>query len=65
MITHVSDQDWRRVFAVNVDGLFYTVRAALPYFIQRKRGPLSPLSSMWGQVGGSFARWPTSASKGR
>ena len=42
MITHVSDQDWRRVFAVNVDGLFYTVRAALPYFIQRKRGPLSP-----------------------
>ena len=63
VITHVSDEDWRRVFAVNVDGLFYTVRAALPYFIQRKRGAIVTLSSMWGQVGGS-CEVAYSASKG-
>ena len=40
VITHVSDEDWHRVFAINVDGLFYTVRAALPYFIQHKSGCL-------------------------
>lgn len=63
VITHVSDEDWHRVFAINVDGLFYTVRAALPYFIQHKSGAIVTLSSMWGQVGGS-CEVAYSASKG-
>lgn len=41
------------MFAVNVDGIFYTIRAALPHFIHRKQGRILTLSSMWGQVGGS------------
>ena len=41
------------MFAVNVDGMFYTIRAALPHFIHRKAGRILTLSSMWGQVGGS------------
>lgn len=49
----LTDQDWRRMFAVNVDGMFYTIRAALPHFIHRKKGCILTLSSMWGQVGGS------------
>ena len=49
----LTDQDWRRMFAVNVDGMFYTIRAALPHFIHRKQGRILTLSSMWGQVGGS------------
>ena len=49
----LTDQDWRRMFAVNVDGMFYAIRAALPHFIHRKRGTILTLSSMWGQVGGS------------
>lgn len=53
VITHVSDLDWRRVFAVNVDGVFYTVRAALPHFIRRQKGAIVTIGSMWGQVGGS------------
>lgn len=63
VITHVSDEDWRRVFAVNVDGTFYTVRAALPYFLRRQQGAIVTLSSMWGQVGGS-CEVAYSASKG-
>ena len=49
----LTDQDWRRMFAVNVDGIFYTIRTALPHFIHRKQGRILTLSSMWGQVGGS------------
>lgn len=49
----LTDQDWRRMFAVNVDGMFYAIRAALPHFIHRKQGRILTLSSMWGQVGGS------------
>ena len=63
VLTHVSDEDWRRVFSVNVDGLFYTVRAALPYFIRRRKGAIVTMSSMWGQIGGS-CEVAYSASKG-
>ena len=41
------------MFAVNVDGVFHAVRAALPHFIHRKAGRIVTVSSMWGQVGGS------------
>ncbi len=49
----LTDADWRRMFAVNVDGMFYVIRAALPHFIHRKAGRILTVSSMWGQVGGS------------
>ena len=49
----LTDADWRRMFAVHVDGMFYTIRAALPHFIHRKAGRILTVSSMWGQVGGS------------
>lgn len=49
----LTDEDWRRVFAVNVDGAFYAIRAALPHFIHRKAGKILTMSSMWGQVGAS------------
>ena len=53
LFSDLTDQDWRRMFAVNVDGMFYTIRAALPHFIHRKEGRILTVSSMWGQVGGS------------
>jgi 3-oxoacyl-[acyl-carrier protein] reductase len=49
----LTDDDWRRIFGVNVDGVFHVIRAALPHFIHRKRGRIVTVSSMWGQVGGS------------
>ena len=49
----LTDQDWRRMFAVNVDGVFHSIRAVLPHFIHRKAGRIVTVSSMWGQVGGS------------
>ena len=49
----LTDEDWRRIFAVNVDGTFHAIRAALPHFIHRKAGKILTMSSMWGQVGAS------------
>ena len=53
LFTDLSDADWRRMFAVNLDGMFYTIRAVLPHMIHRKAGRIVTVSSMWGQVGGS------------
>lgn len=63
VVQNCSDEAWRRVFAVNVDGVFYTVRALLPHLISRRGGSIVTLSSMWGQVGGS-CEVPYSAAKG-
>lgn len=63
LVQDCSDADWHRVFAVNVDGVFHTVRAVLPSMLARHSGSIVTLSSMWGQVGGS-CEVPYSAAKG-
>ena len=63
LVQDCSDADWHRVFAVNVDGVFHTVRAVLPHMLARHSGSIVTLSSMWGQVGGS-CEVPYSAAKG-
>ena len=47
-----SDEEWRRIFSVNVDGLFYMCRAALRGMIDRGRGSIINFGSIWGDVGG-------------
>ena len=53
LMTDTTDEQWRQMFAVNVDGVFYTLRAATPYFVRQKSGSMVTLSSMWGVTGGS------------
>lgn len=53
LISDITPAEWRRIFAVNVDGAFYCVRAALPGMLQNQRGAIVMVSSMWGQVGAS------------
>ncbi len=53
LLTDVTDEQWRRLFAVDVDGVFYPVRAALPQMIRQRSGSIVTVSSMWGQVGAS------------
>lgn len=38
---------------VDLDGVFYTLRAAVPGFVLRQRGAIVTVSSMWGVTGGS------------
>ncbi len=53
LIDQISVADWRRVFAVHVDGAFFCIRAVLPAMIHAKNGCIINISSMWGQVGAS------------
>jgi L-fucose dehydrogenase len=45
-----TDEEWQRIFAVNVNGAFYTTRAALPA-LRRSRGVIVNVSSMTALVG--------------
>lgn len=53
LFTDITPQEWRRMFAVNTDGVFYCCRCALPGMIHNKRGKIINISSMWGQTGAS------------
>lgn len=53
LFTDITDEEWRNMFAVHVDGAFYCARAVLPGMIHRKHGSIINVSSMWGQTGGS------------
>ena len=53
LFTDTTDEDWRRLMAVDLDGAFYACRAALPGMIRQKYGRILLVSSMWGQTGGS------------
>lgn len=49
----ITNEAWNKVFSVNVNGVFYAVRSALPHMIRAQYGRIITISSMWGQVGGS------------
>ena len=49
----MQEEDWDRIFDVNVKGIYNCVNAALPSFLQKQRGSIVTVSSMWGRVGSS------------
>ncbi len=46
-----TDEQWRRIFAVNVDGLFYMSRAAVAVMLKQERGVIVNFGSIWGDLG--------------
>lgn len=42
----LSDEDWRRCFAVDLDGVWYATRALLPAMLERGRGSVVNLASV-------------------
>lgn len=46
-----SDEQWRRVFGVNVDGTFYMSRATVEHMATRQSGCIVNFGSVWGEVG--------------
>ena len=53
LFTDITDEDFRRMFGTNVDGVFYLCREVLPNMIHNKSGSIINISSMWGEVGAS------------
>ena len=48
-----SDEEWARMLAVNLSGMFYLSRELAPNMISNKRGRIINIGSMWGKVGAS------------
>lgn len=61
-----SDDDWARVIDVNLNGLFFTCRAALKVMAAQGWGKVITVASMWGLAApaGAFPRPAYAASKG-
>ncbi len=53
LLQTLTEDQWDRLFAVNVKGMFHCVQAAIPFFLQNQSGSVVTVSSMWGQVGAS------------
>lgn len=53
LLQDMTDEAWRHLMAVNLDGVFYCCRAAAPHMIGRKTGRIVTVSSMWGVTGGA------------
>lgn len=53
LFTDITDEDWKKMMSVNLDGVFYCSREAAKNMIKRKTGSIINISSMWGQTGAS------------
>lgn len=51
----VTDEEWRRVFAINCDGVFYCNRAAIPAMQRRGYGRIVNIASIAGKEGNPMA----------
>ncbi len=54
LFTDITDDDWNKMLATNLSGVFFTSRAASKHFINKKSGCIINISSMWGEVGASM-----------
>ena len=45
-VWELSDEDWERVRAVNLDGAFYAMRAVLPTMLREERGTIVHIGSL-------------------
>lgn len=62
-ILETHDDDWRRLFSVNVDGVFRCTRAVLPGMLERHRGSIVNVASVAG-ISGLTNRFAYCATKG-
>ena len=53
LLQHLPEDQWDRLFDVNVKGIYHCVNAAMPHFLKKQSGCIITVSSMWGQVGAS------------
>ncbi|MCL4166922.1 UNVERIFIED_CONTAM: hypothetical protein GTU68_002782, partial [Idotea baltica] len=52
-MTDISDEQWHRAISINVDGVFFMSRAAMPHLLQSK-GNIVNMSSSAGLVGQAY-----------
>ena len=53
LMSSLPEENWDRIFDVNVKGIYNCVNAAMPAFLRKHAGSIVNVSSMWGQSGAS------------
>ncbi len=53
LFTDITEKQWKRIFDVNVNGMFNCCQCVLPKMISEKQGRIINISSIWGLVGAS------------
>ena len=53
LFTDITFQDWRKMFAINVDGMFNCSKVAVKDMLKRHEGKIINISSVWGITGAS------------
>lgn len=53
LFSDISENDWDRMFDVNIKGMFFITKAFLPDMIHEKKGKIINISSIWGIAGAS------------
>lgn len=53
LFTDITPEDWRKMFAANVDGIYHCCRAAVPHLVRQHSGAIVNVSSIWGLCGAS------------
>lgn len=53
LFADATEEDWDELFGVNAKGAFLCLKAVLPGMVERKRGSVVLVSSVWGVLGGS------------
>ncbi len=63
LLSEMSVESWRKVIDTNLSSLFYTAKKAIPLMLEKRRGRIVNISSVWGGCGASM-EVAYSASKG-
>ena len=53
LLSDMKEDEWDRLFEVNVKGCFNCIKEFSPYMVREKSGSVVNVSSMWGITGGS------------
>ena len=53
LFSDICEDEWDKMFSVNVKGVYNCVQAVLPDMIRKQNGKIINISSVWGMVGAS------------
>ena len=53
LMSQMTEEEWDRIFDVNVKGMYTCCNAAMPAFLRKQAGCIITVSSMWGITGAS------------
>ena len=54
LFTDIEEEDWDRIFSINIKGMYMVTKEAISQMISKKSGRIINISSIWGEIGGSM-----------